>query len=228
MPLRWKIALALLPVLVYSSSGESSFRSVRRVIGNSAYTLEKSEFVIGLITPLEYGITDEVTLFTHPLLHLLLTPNGWLRWKIYDDNFAFALTTGYIETFLDPERLSFPGSVQTGGIFTIPFGNSVSLNFTGGYVLNVSPVSHNSNLSCGINLLVTDSDLISAQIHSIYSYSYGKFSTPLGILSYTHAWDIIRLTLGAAFGNFPVYFGNSEADLKELPVYPVVDLWWQF
>lgn len=222
------IILVFFFILVFSKNAFSSFNNIKRVTFSTAYTLEKKEFVVGIFSPLGYGITDSLTLFTHPLLHLLLTPNIWLRWQIIHGNVSFSLTSGYIETFLDPKRLNFPGSAQWGGIISFAFNRWISLSFYGGYLLNLSPLSHGSNAGGSLNLLVTKSNLVTLQTHTNYNWTEEFFERPIITLVYSYAWEMVRVSAGMAIGKFPLVIGSSSLDIKELYVYPIIDLWWQF
>jgi hypothetical protein len=44
---------------------------------------------------------------------------------------------------------------------------------------------------------------------------------------YVHAWDSVRASVGLAYGRFPIVLGNNEEPV-DVPVWPVLDLWWRF
>ncbi len=83
------------------------WESAREVIHGSARVLEKGETIIGVVSPLAYGVHERVTLFTHPALWLLLTPNLWFRLSLLRSTVGLALDAGYQQSFL--------GLQETGG-----------------------------------------------------------------------------------------------------------------
>jgi hypothetical protein len=210
------------------STSYASYKSINRITFCSAYTLDRSEVSVGIFSPIQYGLTDDFMVATHPLMHLFLTPNAFLKYKILDRKVGLSLNLSYLETFLDPKRVNFPGSIVPSMTMTIPLKEIISINLTNGYVFEISPVAHGVLFSGAVNILFSDADLISVQMHNIYSVSYGTYMRPTVILMYSHAWEITRLNLGAAYGKFYIQTGDSALDIREISFYPVIDLWWQF
>jgi len=55
------------------------------IVHGTGRVLEKGEMVVGILSPLGYGLHERVTIFTHPILDLLLTPNAWLRVDLWSN-----------------------------------------------------------------------------------------------------------------------------------------------
>lgn len=202
------------------------FENIRKVTDGTAYTLDEGEFSVGLFGPIRYGLLDQVTLVTHPVLHLFLTPNGAIEGKVYDGPVALSLTLGYIQTFLDREKARFPGTLSFYPMLTLPLGNFFAITIEGGYILDFSPVRHGSLFGGSLCLLFSHADL--ATLHVQGEVFREGARRPTVVLSYTRAFYRLRLSGGVAVGRFPIQVGAGETDVKDLPVYPVVDIWWQW
>lgn len=214
-------ALATLPGTAWAEFGD-----VRRVRDGTAYTLEKGEFSVGVFGPMQFGILDELTVITHPVLHLLLTPNGVLRGKVLDGPVALALNLAYIQTFLDPRHLRFPGTVSFFPLLTVPLSSRVALSGQVGYLLDVSPVAHGVAFGGGMAVLVSPSDLLNFQVQDEYYRDPAGIRRPTVLLTYTHAFNRLHLRAGVAVGRFPIQVGSAATDIRNLPAYPIVDLVW--
>jgi len=223
-----RLAARTLLVLLVLPRGlaRAEFGDVHRVCDGTAYTLEKGEFTVGVLGPLQIGVTDEVTVVTHPILHLFLTPNLLIRGKVLDRGAALALNLGYIQTFLDPKKLDFPGTVAFFPTLTVPLSRSVALSGQTGYQLNVSPVQHGLSFGGGVAILASRADLVNLQVQGEYFRETGA-QRPVVLLVYTHAFYRFRIRAGVAVGRFPIQVGSASTRIKNLPAYPVVDvMWW--
>lgn len=71
------------------------------LVHGTARVLEKREMIVGILTPLGYGIHERVTIFTHPILDILLTPNAWLRVDAWsNETWSLSAEVGYQQSFL--------------------------------------------------------------------------------------------------------------------------------
>jgi len=216
------MALLLLPL-----PARADFGTIRRIVNGTAYTLERGELAVGIFSPLQYGLLDELMVSTHPVLDLLLTPNVALKYKAVDRAVAFSLNASYIQTFLQSTSGIFPGTLSFYPMLTAPFGQSVSLTVQGGYLLDVSPVSHGVMAGLNLTFLISPTDLVQITIQDQW-YGGGRgFQVPTAVVSYGYAWYRMRITVGVAAGRFPLQIGTSGARVLNLPVYPVIDLWWR-
>lgn len=215
-----------LAVTLAAVPARAEFENIRRVFSGSAYTLDQGELAVGIFSPLQYGIIDEVTIASHPLLDLLLTPNLTVRWKVYDGPVALSLSGAYIQSFLSGTTADIPGSFSFYPTLSIPFTDFVSLSIQAGYVLDLDPIDHGFLYGTNLGVLVGSADLlwlgVQGQVHGPGS----GFEIPSIILAYTHAWSKLRLTVGIAVGRFPTQVGTSSTRIMDIPVYPVIDVWW--
>lgn len=220
------LAVILAALSIRSGVAWAEFGDVRRVHDGTAYTLEKGEFSVGILGPMQFGVLDELTVVTHPVLHLLLTPNIVLRGKVLDGPVTLALNLGYIQTFLDPRRLDFPGTVSFYPLVTVPLSSRVALSGQVGYLLDVSPVSHGVLFGGGVAVLVSPSDLLNLQVQDEYERDPAGLRRPTVLFTYTHAFYRLHLRAGVAVGRFPIQVGSASTDIRNLPAYPIVDLVW--
>jgi hypothetical protein len=215
----------LLGLLLAPATASAQFGDIRHVTDGTAYTLERGELTVGVFSPIQYGIVDELELALHPILYLLLTPNVALKWKVYDGPVAISLSATYLQTFLDTSVL--PGVFSVFPTLTAPLGGRVSLSVQGGYLLDLAPLVHGALLAAGIAVLATSSDLLRAQVQEEWYRDGRSWVRPTALVTWEHAWYQIRLRLGVAVGQFPLQVGPATADVKQLPVFPIVDVWWQ-
>lgn len=228
----------------------------REVIHGSARVLERGETVVGILSPLAYGLVERITIFTHPALLLLLTPNLWARFSILDDDSAVALETGYQQSLLileygdtvDDGTASgsadpMPGFFQAGVVFSQVLGSNVQLSAATGYLVRFGGFTtnlneHNSGLYYRLNghLLIGELNLILAEVRGSW-FNQETTPYPTGTLIYARQLGRTRLGVGAAFGDFPISADFKSAtdprsgksgETVDLPVYPWVDLWWRF
>jgi hypothetical protein len=228
MPSRHRLAFAAgaFALLAWAAPASAEFGTVRRVTSGTAFTLEKGEFTVGVIGPMQYGILDELQLTTHPVLHLLLTPNLCLKGKAVDSEFAvLAFSATYIQTFLNKDV--FPGTLSFFPSLTVPIGWRVALTVQGGYVLDVYPIAHGVTFGGGVNVLATESDLLTAAVQAEWYHDDRGIGRPTVMVTYTHAFYQMRLSVGVAIGRFPIQVGDAAADFQEWPAYPMADVWWQ-
>ena len=228
----------------------------REIVHGSARVLGKGETIVGIVSPLAYGLVERVTIFTHPALLLLLTPNLWARVNILDDSSAVALEAGYQQSLLvleygettesETETGStdpMPGYFQAGVVFSQALGRSVQLSAATGYLVRFGGFTtdlnqHNSGVYYRLNghLLFNEVNLLLAEVRGDWFNGDGSHY-PTGTLIYARQLGRTRLGIGAAFGEFPIStdFKNATdprsgqaGDTVAIPVYPWVDLWWRF
>jgi hypothetical protein len=221
-----------LAVLVTAAPARADFGSVRKVWNGSAYTLERGEFAVGIFSPIQYGLLDDLTVATHPVLDLLAVPNVALKWKPVDVGVAaVSFTATYLQAFLETSsRINIPGAVAVFPTVTFPFGHQVSLSVHGGYALDILPgepvrVDHGVTYGMSLSVLITPADLLSIVVTDQW-YAGTGLALPTAIVSYTHAFYQTHLTVGIAGGKFPIQIGDTGARFFQMPVYPVIDVWW--
>lgn len=221
------VLLALPATLLPPARAEADFGDIRRVFAGTAYTLSEGDFAVGIIGPMSFGLVDEFTLTTHPILDLILIPNVNLKWKFFDnDKVAIAFDIAYIQSFLDTSVTDIPGSLSPYFVLTVPVRDVVAITARAGYVLELSPNSHGLTYGADVSWLITSSDLISVGVSGQYHPKGRGADIPTVTTTYTHAWDTIRLSIGLAYGSFQTRVGDNANDVLDIPVYPVIDVWW--
>ena len=202
------------------------------IIHGNARTLERGETMIGILSPLAFGIHDQVTVFTHPALHLLLTPNLWARASLYDSDSAVALEAGYQQSFLAAgDSGMYPGFFQIGVAFSQLLGDTFQLNAALGYVVDFDGPGGEANVGnlyyrLSGDLLVKRQNLLLAEIRGKVSAS-GGFRIPTGTFLFARQMGRMRIGVGACVGEFLIRTG-TDVDPTSLPAYPWFDLWWRF
>ncbi|GMV41202.1 MAG: hypothetical protein AMXMBFR64_29180 [Myxococcales bacterium] len=146
-------------ILLAAVPARGGWTSPDRVITNTAYTLEESELIIGILSPLQYGVTEDVTIALHPILALLLTPNVSARVRLWQEEVTVSVAASYSQTFLrrvgfeehaagdsatpyvrpgDTESIEsgFPGSVQMGVLVSVGVGAETTFTPYAGYTVD--------------------------------------------------------------------------------------------
>jgi hypothetical protein len=230
MPLRSKAKALFLSILVCLSlaplPAHSKFNGIRSVTDGTAFTLARGDLTVGIISPLQYGILEPLTISTHPVLYLFLTPNIALRARAIDRSVTLSFETSYMQTFLESASVRFPGYVSAYPILSIPLANTAVLSFRTGYVFDIEPRHHGLAFGGGIAVLLGNSHVINLQGQDSYFADAHDIEMPLVTLTYTYAFYRLRVRVGIAVGHFPIQVGNGSADIKNIFVFPIVDLWW--
>lgn len=204
----------------------------QEIVHSTAHTLESGEWMIGVFTPIAYGATDRVMVLTHPILWVLLTPNGGARWKFFDtDVAAFSLTLDGARSFLTGDGVNVSGSgalgyIDAGILATVTVGGGVMLTASAGYQRDIEPTDDGVTFGGGVTWLMGPVDVLMLEGGARWSANAGEVIAPSATLVYAHAWDTIRIGAGLAYGDFPI---EREGDAPiRVPVWPVLDVWWQF
>jgi hypothetical protein len=220
-------ALSMMIVSLASRDADAEFGDIKRVFSGTAYTLSQGDFVVGILGPMSFGLVEELTLTTHPILDLILIPNFNLKWKFFDnEKVALAFDIAYIQSFLDTTATDIPGSLSPYMIMTVPIKDIVAITVRAGYVLELDPNSHGFTYGGDISWLVTPSDLLSLSVSGQYHPAGRGADMPTIMMTYSHAWEKLRLSVGIAYGSFPTKVGDNVEDVIDIPVYPMIDVWW--
>ncbi|MCA9522626.1 MAG: hypothetical protein KC609_16730 [Myxococcales bacterium] len=226
----WVVALAL---SLWASSAWAYWPDSRKIVHNSAFALEGGEKILGIFTPLGYGINDWISVYIHPILLMLVTPNFNLRMTVYNRKVAIAVQLGYTESFLDFKSRRYPGIIEPGMRLSIPAGRYIVVNLGADYQLELFPgagdgptVQHHVVVVAGLNAWIDRSNTISLNGNFSYNVSAKAFDIPTGTLLYAHGWETFRLGVGVAFGRF--LFQTSKDKFSKLYAYPVIDVWWRW
>ncbi|MFH1529757.1 MAG: hypothetical protein ABIK09_03360 [Pseudomonadota bacterium] len=222
--------------LLLASQGRAWDRPTE-VVQGTARVLEKGEMTIGILTPLGYGLHERVTIFTHPILDLLLTPNIWLRVDLWsDEQWAVALETGYQQSFLSVAAedgssadARYPGYLQAG--FAASFAvRLLQVTLATGYEGWFSSDNDLSDVflyyRVGLDLLASERNLVMVRVIGDVGLNPVGFEIPTVTLIYAREFGRMRLGAGISAGSFPMKGLPARFDVW--PVYPWIDLWWRF
>lgn len=223
----------------------------RQVVHGSARILEKGETVVGVLSPLAYGVHERVTVFTHPALLLLLTPNFWTRLSVWESDLALAVEAGYLQSWLagigadggtdegsGSTEENAPGFLQLGGVASYAFSDSVQVSLALGYLAEfgseVGETSSGFYYRVGADYLLDEANLFIAEVRGDWSPD-NESPYPVGSLIYAREFGRTRLGIGACFGQFfgQALLGQGEsvdnlAFGESIYVYPWLDVWWRF
>lgn len=233
------------------------WHNTREVVLGTANTLEQGELIIGLLMPAVYGITDDLMLTIHPISWALLSPNASLRYRVVDEeSVRLSISVGGAGTVLDAGDTSVPadprrprGHVSGGVLATFDAGAGVLLTAMTGYQHDFAPSDDDFTWSVGMNWVITESSMLVLQGGFHWSFSRSRIDAEQISLSYVHAFDVLRVAVGIVYGNFPVALierrTNTAVDsaidvagsnasneavvlLQDIPVWPVLDIFWRF
>jgi hypothetical protein len=91
--------------------------------------------------------------------------------------------------------------------------------------LDTALSGHGVLYGVGVNWRLDHRQLLALQARAVARVSDGVHEIPAVTLLYGYAWERTRLGAGLAAGRFAIRTGDSE--VVNLPVYPVVDLWFR-
>jgi len=234
MTAMWKRAAAIAVILCWSTPAKAHWNAPSEVVHGTAFTLEEGEFVFGLLSPIAYGASDSITFITHPVMWLLLTPNASIRWRLNDmDNLSIALNLDVTQTLslddessaqLDPRP---QGQYNLGFSGSLALGSRVILSAGTGYQRDVSPDNNKWAFSAGATVLFSPVHMLLLQGAATTTLEKSEIEDTHVMLMYAHAWDSVRASVGLAYGQFPIVLGEQE-EAVEVPIWPVLDIWWRF
>ncbi len=213
----------------------ATWSDATRVLHGSAYTLDQGSFALGVLTPLQYGVIDQLTVFVHPVLLVLVTPNLGLRVRLLEKYVTLGLGASYQQNFLYRREGGNPGSVTVATTLSVPIGWRVVVSVSGGYSPHFFPARHRVLFSAGVNVLAGHNDLILVQAHGLYAFDPGELSRPAFNVMYAHAFGSLHVGGGVSIGRFAVtyrvdthYDEVFQTNVAGWPIYPFADVWWHF
>ena len=244
-------ALALLAGVVVP--GEAmAWRRVQELVRGTADTLEKGRLTVGIFAPAMYGVTDALTIASHPILDLLLVPNLDVRYRLSgDDTWVFAAYGGYKQGFQPVDSSGVAGQTQLGGMATRYLVDRVALSAGLGWSGRIDrTVTVTTDTSTAEPRTTTTSDLtLDHGLGGFINASWliddrhvlmvssqarlGTFGFEDGLLTgaFVFARGAFQFVIGASMGAFELRKLNvtsSATVVATWPVMPYVDIWWDF
>jgi len=214
------VLLALFPIRA------AGWEGAKEVIHGSSRVLEKGETMVGVISPLAYGLHERVTAFTHPALHLLLTPNVWGRLAVLEGRAGAALETGYQQSFLslssvsDASKDHYPGFFQLGAVYSQLINDDLQVNTAAGYLVDIDPGEDTASAyqtgfyyRVGTNLVVKRRNLLLAELRGKVMAGSDP-SIPTGTLTFARQLGRMRVGIGVSVGEFIIRTGYEDVAVE--------------
>ena len=230
-----------------------AWRRVQDIVRGTADTLEKGRLTVGIFAPAMYGITDALTIASHPILDLLLVPNLDVRYRVSgDDTWVLAAYGGYKQGFQPVETSGVAGQTHLGVMATRYLVDRVALSAGFGWSgrIDRTVTLIKSTDSAGVVSTSSTSDL--TMDHGICGFlnaswliddrhvlmvtsqaRLGSFGLEDQLLTgaFVFARGSFQFVVGASLGAFELRSLKVTADSSVVatwPVMPYVDIWWDF
>lgn len=230
----WRIVASALAIVVvgavvcpppaYAISDEPS-----GVVYGNAAPLRRGELRIGVFAPLQYGAQERITLISHPILDLLLTPNVTLRLNLLHRSWgALSLDGGYAQSFLKEVSGGFPGFGTFSAIQSVYLFERVTLSARLGYLFSFTPTEDFVLPSVYLTVLLPARYLVHASGIFPRSIDRGVGQDASGKLLIMRRFQSFLVALGVSVGRPWLLDIPIMSAPVETPVYPVVDVIWEF
>jgi hypothetical protein len=201
----------------------------QRVVYGNAAALHKGEIQLGLFSPFLYALQDRITLMTHPILDLLLTPNVFLRLNLVAERrFTVSLDGGYAQSFLKTTTGSSPGFGTVSVIHSFYLWERLTLTGRYAYQFTFSPPDNYVVPQAFATVFLTSDWLLHLDGVFPYRLGGGGFQDVSGKLVVMRRISTAVIALGVSVGRIYVVDAPRLKNPVESPVYPVVDVVWEF
>ncbi len=195
---------------------------------------------MGIFAPVTYGVTDGLTVASHPIFDLLLLPNLDARYRLYQgERWVLGLYAGYEQGFLPAAASTVAGATELGFHGTIYLRDRISITAGAGWAGRIDRVEagsvdtrHDPGVSAHVNAtwLVGRRHLLLLNGYVRYSFADG-IDQPVLTGALVRAWEQFQLVGGVSLGNHLVHTlptDTSTARAQSWPVMPYIDLWFDF
>lgn len=256
--LRPLLVLSLLWATVVPLPAWAEWKSVQQVALGTAQVLEKGAGNFGIFAPLAYGITNRLTVETHPVYDLLLTVNFHARYRALEANrWVLSMSADYRQSFYT--GTTAPGELALGPMGTFYLNDEWALTAAVKYAAVINPrqclhtgypqptcaeagesgvpsIDHGLAPTLAVHWLVTPRDLV--QLNATLRMRFDPLGreTPTVTAVWVHDFGRWHLMAGATAGEF--FIGRLDTlDFAPLgtslthyvvPVLPVLDAWFRF
>ena len=118
--------ILMLTALLAAAPARAEWKTVQQVSLGTAQVLEKGAGNFGVFAPLAYGITNKLTVETHPVYDLLLTVNANARYRILDSQrWVLSATGDFRQSFYGGTHA--PGDLALGAMATFYLNDAWAL-----------------------------------------------------------------------------------------------------
>jgi hypothetical protein len=198
------------------------------VYGNAA-PLRRGELRIGVFAPMQYGAQERITLISHPILDLLLTPNVTIRLNLLHRSWgALSLDGGYAQSFLKEVSGGYPGFGTFSAIQSVYLFDRVTLSARLGYLFAFTPTEDFLLPSVYLTVLLPGSYLVHVSGLFPRSIDRGVGQDASGKLLIMRRFQSFLVALGLSVGRPWLLDVPIMSAPVETPVYPLVDVIWEF
>jgi len=202
----------------------------QRVVYGNAAALHKGEIQLGLFSPFLYALKDRLTLMTHPILDLLLTPNVFLRLNLVSERlFTVSLDGGYAQSFLKTTTGSSPGFGTMSAIHSFYLWDRLTLTGRYAYQFTFSPPDSYLVPEAFATVFLTPGWLL--HLDGVFPYRLGRqagFVDVSGKLVVMRRFSTAVIALGVSVGRIYIVDAPRLKNPVKSPVYPVIDVVWEF
>jgi hypothetical protein len=236
--------LAVVLAGLLPSQAYAEWKSVQQVTLGTAQVLEQGALTFGVLAPLAFGVTNRLTLQSHPILDLLLVPNVTGRYRVLDGrNWILSAAGGFKRSYFQPaglatgEAAESPGEANVGATATKYLGRNLALTgslyysayFDAPYQGGFEPLTHGVATAAEVHWLLGPADLLIGSVYLRQDLSLG----PTGCACcYCRLGSRFLTFLGGAHLILGLTAGDTTTattgPLVGRPaVFPMVDLWWR-
>ncbi|MSP92910.1 MAG: hypothetical protein EXR79_14095 [Myxococcales bacterium] len=218
-----------------AQSASADWGNVREVTIGTAQVLEQGAATVGLAAPLSVGLTNDLTLHTHPILDLLLTWNAGVRFRLFERRrWILALAGHGIVSMYKRSDVTrpTPGQVHPGLTFTWYAGDQLALTTTASYAVHFgTALEHGTAAALQVHWLAAPNTLWVAETYARWVVGEAEVATAALDLRWVRALTMFRrahVMAGITVGERVTATELEWWDLSGWPVRPSVDLWWRF
>ena len=244
------LVVATVAILAMPAPVCADWKHARYVSQGTAQVLDKGEINFGAFAPIAYGLTDRLTIQTHPVFDLLLLVNAAGRWRFYQDHeWVVSAAFGYKQGFLSNNTEHLAGehvgeghlgvvgshivhdtTILTAGLYLAP-------NFVRGETADdPNQLQHGVGAQFSAHFLASKRDLVTASAYLRRDIVAGTMDTPVVTVAYirdVEMFEPLHIVIGLTSGDFSVrrVIGDEgvklSTDIRSWPVLPVFDVWWR-
>jgi hypothetical protein len=210
---------------------------------NTAYTLQEGTLTMGVLGPLDIGVTDTLQFGLHPILLLVGKPSVALRYRLTPvGSMTFALNAGATWSFIQrvdadgreadagsrgttgfpgTTQLTMLGTVELSPELTLTVGAGLGADFLGDTFLRAYiPAQVGLHLRLGAGHLLMVQGLVQ------FTPVDGGLRRPAGQLMYgLSLTPLTQLALGVTIGPMP---WQTTTGPTTIGVFPFADIWFRF
>lgn len=215
----------------------ADWKSVQQVTLGTAQVLEPGALTFGVLSPIAYGVSERLTIESHPILDLLLVPNLAARYRVVEWRTALAsVTAAYKQSFYGQSvgQPVSPGELNVGVIGTWYASPRLAVSAAPAFSMRMAsdPKAESPTFgpaaSLQVHYLLGDRDLLMASALERVDLTIGQRDPVTGTFAWVHGWNTVHLLVGMSVGRFDFQPFLFVRGAHTSPVMPLLDLWWRY